>query len=238
MLEQLQDLLLESGGFAEFLLGVATISASLLGGEEPLLCAITVERDGAPATVASSTEAAQRLDEKQYGFDDGPCLTALRRQEIVLIEDLAAEQRWDRYARAVAAEGIKAVLAVPLRSEPGSGAALNCYAKEKGKFDRTLVNAVARHADLISKTLRLALRLHVPNGAAAHLHAALQSRAIVDAAVSLVMLHNRCSHDNALNLLRVASLNENRRIHEIALDILSGEALPRLPEPIQGQERP
>jgi hypothetical protein len=60
--EQLQDLLLESPGFTEFLLGVATISASLLDGRESLLCAITVERDAGPSTVASSTAAAQRLD--------------------------------------------------------------------------------------------------------------------------------------------------------------------------------
>ncbi|MFB9714714.1 hypothetical protein [Arthrobacter methylotrophus] len=66
--EQLQDLLLESPGFTEFLLGPATISASMLDGREPLLCAITVELDEGPSTVASSTAAAQRLDEKQYAL--------------------------------------------------------------------------------------------------------------------------------------------------------------------------
>jgi hypothetical protein len=36
-LEQLQDLLLESPGFTDFLLGLTTISASLLSGPEPML---------------------------------------------------------------------------------------------------------------------------------------------------------------------------------------------------------
>ncbi|HKU33976.1 MAG TPA: GAF domain-containing protein, partial [Paenarthrobacter sp.] len=63
-LEQLQDLLLDSPGFSEFLLGLTTISASLLGSRETMLCAITVEHDDAPATVASSSDAARGLDEK------------------------------------------------------------------------------------------------------------------------------------------------------------------------------
>ena len=96
--EQLQDLLLESPDFTEFLLGLTTISASRLGGQEPMLCAITVERNGSPATVASSEPEALRMDEKQYDVDDGPCLTALRRQHTVVVPDLGRDSRWQRYA--------------------------------------------------------------------------------------------------------------------------------------------
>ena len=130
--EQLQDLLLESPGFTEFLLGLTTISATSLGGPEPMLCAITVEREGTPATVASSGEDARRLDEKQYAFDDGPCLTALRHGTTVLVPDVAADDRWEHYASAVSGEGIGSVLAVPIATDPGSAAALNCYARSKG----------------------------------------------------------------------------------------------------------
>ena len=52
-----------------------------------MLCAITVERDGSPSTVASSDTEARRMDEKQYSFDDGPCLTALRQQHSVLVQN-------------------------------------------------------------------------------------------------------------------------------------------------------
>lgn len=46
--EELQDLLLESPGFSEFLLGLTTTSASLLAGYTLMLRAITGERDGGP----------------------------------------------------------------------------------------------------------------------------------------------------------------------------------------------
>ncbi len=218
--EQLQDLLLESPGFTEFLLGLATISASLLDGQEPLLCAITVERDAGPSTVASSTAAAQRLDEKQYAFDDGPCLTALRHQHRVLIDDLQADDRWAQYAHQVDGEGIRSVLAVPIQTDSSSRAALNCYAYAPGTFNPAIVARVLEHAETISKTLRLALRLHVPEPYPEHLRSALQARAVVDAALSLIMLQNRCGRDRAMELLQLAARNNNRRLHDIATDIL------------------
>ena len=219
--EQLQDLLLESPGFTEFLLGLATISASLLDGRESLLCAITVERDAGPSTVASSTAAAQRLDEKQYAFDDGPCLTALRHQHRVLIDDLQADDRWGHYALQVAGEGIRSVLAVPIQADSSSRAALNCYAYAPGTFTQAIVSRVQEHADNISKTLRLALRLHVPEPYPEHLRSALQSRSVVDAALSLIMLQNRCGRDRAMELLQLAARNSSRRLHDIATDILN-----------------
>jgi GAF domain-containing protein len=218
--EQLQDLLLESPGFTEFLLELTAISASLLGGRAPMLCAITVERDTGPVTVASSTEAARSLDERQYAFDDGPCLTALRQQHSVLIPDLQADEGWAWYAKAVSDEGIKTVLAVPIPSDNGSRSALNCYSTHPGAFDPEIVAAVEEHAASLSKILRLAMRVHAAEPYPEHLRSALRSRAIVDSAVSLIMLHNRCSRDAAVELLHLASRRSNRRLHDIAQDIL------------------
>ena len=225
-LEQLQDLLLDSPGFSEFLLGLTTISASLLGSRETMLCAITVEHDDAPATVASSSDAARGLDEKQYAFDDGPCLTALRHQRTVLVADLNTDERWTHYAAAIATEGVCSVLAVPIETSSSASAALNCYARTLGVFDESTVAAVERHARLISKTLRLALRLHVPEPFPEHLRSALQSRAVVEAAVSLVMLQNQCGRDQALSLLHLAALNDNKRLQDIAVSILETSRSP------------
>ncbi|WP_311380453.1 GAF domain-containing protein [Arthrobacter sp. ISL-72] len=193
--EQLQDLLLESPDFIDFLLGLTTTSASLLGKDgQPILCAITVQRDGGPATVASSTDMARRLDEKQYAIGDGPCLTALREQHRVLIDDLQADSEWSRYAEAIAGEGVGSVLAVPIPTDSASGAALNCYARGTGAFDHRTVEAIEEHAASVSRILRilrLALRLHLPEEYPEHLREALKSRATVDAAVSLIMLQSR-----------------------------------------------
>lgn len=229
--EQLQDLLLESPGFTEFLLGLTIISATRLGGSEPMLCAITVERDGSPATVASSSEDAKRLDEKQYAFDDGPCLTALRHGTTVLVKDVKTDDRWEHYASAVSGEGIRSVLAVPIDTDPGSAAALNCYARTSGVFDSHTVAEVERHAASISRILRLALRVHPPELYPEHLRSALKSRAVIDAAVALIMVQNRCSREQSMELLHMASRASDTKLHAIAADILQGAALPKANPP-------
>jgi GAF domain-containing protein len=224
--EHLQDLLLESPGFTEFLLSLTTLSATRLGGPEPMLCAITVERDGSPATVASSSEEAKRLDEKQYAFDDGPCLTALRHGRTVLVKDVSTEDRWEHYASAVSGEGTRSVLAVPIATDPGSAAALNCYARTSGVFDSETVANVERHAASISRILRLALRVHPPEIYPEHLRSALKSRAVIDAAVALIMVQNRCSREQAMELLHSAARATDTKLHAIAADLLKGASLP------------
>jgi GAF domain-containing protein len=218
--EQLQDLLLESPGFTEFLLELTAISASLLSGNAPMLCAITVEQESGPATVASSTDAARSLDERQYALDDGPCLTALRKQQKVLIQDIQTDDGWRWYGEAVAGEGIRSVLAVPIPSDDGFRSALNCYSTQSGTFGPDTVAAVEEHAASLSRILRLAMRMHTPEPYPEHLRSALRSRATVDSAVALIMLHNRCSRDAAVELLHLASRSSNLRLHDIAQDIL------------------
>lgn len=176
--------------------------------------------------MASSKDEARRLDEKQYEFDDGPCLTALREQHTVLIEDLDAEDRWHHYAQEISGEGIRSVLAVPIPTDSSARAALNCYARTTGAFEPDLIEVVQRHAGSISRILRLAIRLHAPDVYPEHLRAALKSRAVVDAAVSLIMLQSHNGRNNAVELLHLAAKASNRKIQDIANDIIHGANLP------------
>jgi GAF domain-containing protein len=224
--DRMQDLLLESPGFPEFLLGLATISASLLGSDGSVTCTITVERDGGAATVASSSEEGRRLDETQYAFDDGPCLTAARQQRLVLIPDLKSDQRWSDYLEAALQEGVRSILAVPIPTDPFSHAGLNCYANTVGAFNQETVALLGQHAAAMSRVLRIALRLHGTEIHPDHLRAALKSRAVVDAAVSLIMLQQHGGREGALEVLQLAAKSGNRRMQDIATDIVRGAALP------------
>jgi len=224
--DHMQDLLLDTPEFPEFLLGLATMSASLVDAEGQVTCTITVERDGGPATVASSSEAGRRLDETQYAFHDGPCLTAAREQRLVWIPDLRGDARWSDYLEAALQEGVRSVLAVPIPTEPFSRAGLNCYASTVGAFTEETKGLLEQHAASMSRVLRIALRLHGANVHPEHLRAALKSRAVVDAAVSLIMLQHRGGREDALAILQLAAKSNNRRVHDIANDIVRGAQLP------------
>jgi hypothetical protein len=56
------------------------------------------------------------------------------------------------------------------------------------------------------------------------LPSALEPRATMDAAVSLIMLQNRCSHDSADQLMHFAACDSNRGLNAIAQDILKQAA--------------
>jgi GAF domain-containing protein len=223
----LQDLLLESPGFNEFLLELAVFSASRFAAREPMMCAISVERDGRTITVASSSEAAKRMDEKQYRFDDGPCLTALREGRTVLVEDLKTSHRWRRYSDAVTDDAVGSILAVPINAGPEAAAALNCYARSTAAFDAATITAAETYALSLSRVLRLALRVHrlsiLPEG----LHGALQSRAVIDAALSLVMAQTRGSREEAAAVLHSMARSNRQQPKQIATDILNGAQLPK-----------
>jgi GAF domain-containing protein len=224
--DQMQDLLLDSPGFPEFLLGLATVSASLLGPGKHFSCTITMERDGGPATVASSSEEGRRLDETQYAFNDGPCLTAVRQQQLVRVPDLTSDERWSDYLKAAVREGVRSALAIPIPVDLPVRAGLNCYAHTVGAFSEETVELLEQHAASMSRVLRIALRLHGAEVYPQHLRAALKSRAVVDAAVSLIMLQHRGGRNGALEILRLAATSTNRKISEIASDIVRGIRLP------------
>ncbi|YCK79766.1 GAF and ANTAR domain-containing protein (plasmid) [Arthrobacter sp. D3-18] len=207
--------------FRDFLVEVATISASALGGEEPLLCAITVERGRHPATAASSAEQARRLDETQYNLNQGPCLTALREHHTVLIPDLHTTTRWHGYAAAISGEGIRSILAVPVPLDETANAALNCYARSPNVFNPELIELAEAQARKLSPVLRSALGTRPIEGNKEDLHHLLQSRAAVDAAIALIMVQNRCSRTMALTLIHRAGRHNDSRVHEVASRILA-----------------
>ena len=134
--QQLHELVLSSSDVEDFLWELARVSARSLSepGDE-ILCGITLLREKKAATVASSSPAAQAMDEIQYTFGDGPCMTASREQETVHVEDLELDGRWPQYAAAVRGHGFRSILALPFLLEGETRAALNLYSHRPCRFD-------------------------------------------------------------------------------------------------------
>jgi hypothetical protein len=107
---------------------VALLAAQLI---RPVIYAsITARRDGAPATVAMSSEVALAVDEAQYADDAGPCLDALEGQP-TSCPDIAATVQWPGFREQAVSLGLAASLSVPLFAGRGvTIAALNLYARE------------------------------------------------------------------------------------------------------------
>ncbi|MFB0834676.1 GAF and ANTAR domain-containing protein [Arthrobacter halodurans] len=215
------DLILNSGDVEEFLADLArhTVSVVAPPGAE-VLCGITLLRDNNADTIASSSDRARLMDEIQYRYGDGPCLRAVRTNVPVLIPDLQAETRWPEYTSVVAAQGLTSILAVPLALEGDAVAGLNLYAGRLGVFDEDAVRAVQRVASHASKALRLAVRMALHREEAEGRKAAMESRTIIDMAVGVLIGQNRCSQEDAVQIMKRAASHRNLKLRDIATQIV------------------
>jgi hypothetical protein len=89
---ELQQLRLATEDITDFLDELATLTTKVLPGE--LFCGITMRRGRGATTMASSDTRASQVDEIQYSHNEGPCLHSLATGKVIVVDDLASDDRW------------------------------------------------------------------------------------------------------------------------------------------------
>lgn len=129
--------LLETDSLEDFLQTLADAALELSHVEGT---GLTLERDGRPLTVVSAGTAAPKLDEKQYGQDDGPCLQSLRTGEEIRVDDMSEETRWGDYPAYAAACGVRSSLSLPIAAHTHTAGALTCTAPRPVPSNRPTIS--------------------------------------------------------------------------------------------------
>ncbi|WP_318779243.1 GAF and ANTAR domain-containing protein [Arthrobacter sp. AET 35A] len=215
------DLVLETADVEDFLGELVHFSVDVLSDGAQIMCGITLLRRNKVGTVISSSERAQKADELQYRFDDGPCLRATREGVTVRIPDMRTEHRWPSYAPVMVKEGILSAVAVPFELEGETRAALNLYADEANRFKDPVMETVEAHIRQTSKAFRLAVRMAQRTDNAADLKAAMESRTTIDLAVGIIMGQNQCSQEAAAEILKAASSSRNIKLRDLAAQLVA-----------------
>jgi hypothetical protein len=218
----IQDLLLDTPDVEVFLEELARHSAAMFSTpDNEVFCGITMMRHRTAGTVANSGERARMLDELQYNFDDGPCLRACREITQVHIPDFAKDNTWPEYNDLVTKNGIRSVLAVPFPlSDTAATAGLNLYSEHPNAFDQASVQRANDYVEQSSKGLRLAVRIAEHMQTAANLRAAMESRTVIDVATGIIIAQNRCTQEEAIELIKKASSNRNVKLRAVAQAIV------------------
>ncbi|MCM3689114.1 GAF and ANTAR domain-containing protein [Kocuria rosea] len=219
---ELHELLLASEDITGFLDAfTASIAEALAGDGEQVWCAVTLLRPKRSATVAASSDRAEALDEIQYHYGDGPCLTAAREHRVVYVADTRTDPRWPAYGKAAAEAGILSALGVPFDLGGEAEAGLDVYADTADTYDAATIKVVQAQVASASTVLRLAVRLARHRDTAADLKAAMESRTTIDLAVGIVMGQNRCTQERAFEILRAASSHRNIKLRDLAADLVA-----------------
>lgn len=221
LLEEMQDLILSTSDMQDFLNELAVLSARSVGGsDERVLCGITLLRRRRAATVAYNTETAKAMDELQYAYREGPCLTAANEQRTVVVDDFRTDERWPDYSDAVSQHGLRSILSAPFTIGPGAKAAMNLYSYRTNSFRDEEITFAESYARQASKGLQLALRMAHYSEEADNRSRAMESRTDIDVAVGIVMAQNRCSQAEAFDILQRASSTRNVKLRVIASEIV------------------
>ncbi|RYV49430.1 GAF and ANTAR domain-containing protein [Pengzhenrongella frigida] len=202
---ELQNLMLATDVVESFLQEITSFAVTALGGE--ISASVTISRQGRPATVASSDAYAAQFDEVQYSQSEGPCLTAMRTGKTVLMDDLAADDRFERYRPRALALGVRSSLSLPLDGGDHIVGSLNLYAQHSHGFGAAELAQAALFADDLSRALGLAIRLAYQVEMTEKLLAALRSRTLLDQSLGIIMSQRLCDADAAMAILSADSLN-------------------------------
>jgi len=216
---QLLAVVVDSATLDEFLDQLVRLTAQVV--TPVAACSVTVQRDRQPLTAASSNALALRVDQIQYREDDGPCLDALRTGRIILVDDMATERRWRGYRPDALTNGIASSLSVPLTVDGQVVAALNLYAEHANAFHTAAQAQAEAFAAQCGHALAVILRQNDQAQVRVQLAEAMVSRSIIDQAIGILMAEQRCSASTAFDLLRQASQNRNRKLRDIAAEIIT-----------------
>ncbi|MFE9768843.1 ANTAR domain-containing protein [Streptomyces sp. NPDC005808] len=184
-------------------------------------CGVTLERQGRPVTVSSAGASATKLDEAQYGQDDGPCLEAMRTGLTIDVPDTLSESRWGNYPAYAAACGARSSLSLPIAPYSDTAGALNLYAPVPHAFAGADVTALRLLAAQATGAIELAHRIADAQEFAADLQTALKSRAVIDQAMGVIMGQQRCTPEKAFQVLRTASQHRNVKLRDLCAELIA-----------------
>lgn len=210
--------LLHSDSLEDFLQALADAALELSRIEG---VGVTLQRDGRPVTVVSAGPTAPKLDEKQYGQDDGPCLQSLRTDEEVAVPDMERESRWGDYPAYAVSCGIRSSLSLPIAADTHTAGALNLYAAPPHAFAHVDLAALRSLAAQATGGIALAQRITDAQEFADQVRTAMQSRSVIDQALGVLMGQRRCTADEAFGILRSASQHRNIKLRDLCVELIT-----------------
>ena len=189
-------------------------------------------------TVGATSDVPLRVDRIQYELGHGPCVDAILADNLFNAGDLRSDPRWPEFGRRAAEEtGILSMLSLRLFLEDAGAAdllaGLNLYATKPEAFDEvdeTMLGLVGTHGALAISAAQQRRR-------ADGVTVALQSNRDIGAALGVLMARLLVTREQAFDLMRITSQRSNRKLRDVAQDVLETGTLKVLEQPQRARRR-
>lgn len=180
-----------------------------------------VAPDGELLAMTSSDEAMRIVELFELQSREGPCLDCYRSGLAVVNQDLAEHDgRWPRFTPVAVEAGFLAADAIPMRLRGQVIGALNLFRAETGSLTAADVTVAQALADVA--TIAILQHRHAAGTAAVNdqLQFALDSRVLIEQAKGMIAEREQMPVTNAFMLLRAHARNHNRRLVDVARDVI------------------
>ena len=177
--------------------------------------------EGKARTAVFTDDAAPEIDSAQYETGIGPCLDSFRHQEVFTIADTTTDDRWPPFCEAALSYGIRSTLSIPMVANHEGVGALNFYSDKADGFSDADVEVGSQFGAQAAIVLANAQAYWDAHQLSQNLATAMQSRAVIEQAKGILMGVQRCTADEAFQILVRASQRENRKLREIAEELVN-----------------
>lgn len=171
--------------------------------------------------VAATDDAGFLLETRQQEQGRGPCVDALTLDKVISTSDLGTDERWPGLIPELPNVGVRAILGLPIHVRGLPVGSLNVYRDQPGEWSSSEIDALRAYSTVIEGVLAAALQLRERSELAEQLQHALDHRVVIERAVGAVMGRQRMDPVSAFNWLRDQARSSERRVAEVADELLA-----------------
>jgi GAF domain-containing protein len=171
---------------------------------------------------AASSERARLLELFELQHDEGPCLDAFRTgRQVSYVDTGGVPAPWPRFAAITKAEGFESVHALPMRLRRQIIGALNLFGKRPIQLPAEDIRVAQAFADIATIAILQERLVKEREVLATQLQTALDSRVVIEQAKGVLAERLGFDMDTAFSTLRDAARRANRRLSDVARDVVA-----------------
>jgi GAF domain-containing protein len=202
----------------DFLQGLAADSVEVLGAEAAGV--MLADARGGLRLIASSDERMRLLELFELQGAQGPCLDAFSTGRPLQASAASSRIRWPVFAQHASDSGFQMMCAVPLRVRTDVIGAMNLFRATDEPFTDDEMDIAQAMAEMAAIGLIQERALRERSLLTEQLQAALISRVVIEQAKGMLAEYLRMTVDDAFRLLRSYARNRNRKLSDVARDVV------------------
>jgi GAF domain-containing protein len=187
-----------------------------------------VHEDGPPRWVAATDADMELLEHVQHDIGEGPYLQAFAQDRAISIQDLQAAPAWTRIAAVVGQLHVAGVLSVPVRLAGQPVGTLDVYSTQPRPWTARELEAVAEFAAVAAELVTAGVELANRELEVAQLRQALTNRVWIEQAKGVLATTRGTGPDAAFQQLRATARATNRKLAEVAQEVVQDAQRDRL----------